>query len=80
MGHWGFQSNFNFALKSPINITDIDGDFWAQQTGYPAGSLSAVARGISIILFAATVVVVVDVVTATTAQGKIILLDFVLLQ
>ena len=79
MGHWGFQGNFNFALKSPINITDIDGDFWAQQTGYPAGSLSAVARGISIILFAATVVVV-DVVTATTAQGKIILLDFVLLQ
>ena len=78
MGHWGFQSNFNFALKSPINITDIDGDFWAQQTGYPAGSLSAVAWGISIILFAATVIV--DVVTATTAQGKIILLDFVLLQ
>lgn len=80
MGHWGFQGNFNFALKSPINITDIDGDFWAQQTGYPAGSSSAVARGISIIHFAATVVVVVDVVTATTAQGKIILLDFVLLQ
>ena len=78
MGHWGFQSNFNFALKSPINITDIDGDFWAQQTGYPAGSLSAVAWGISIILFAATVIV--DVVTATTAQGKLILLDFVLLQ
>ena len=78
MGHWGFQSNFNFALKSPINITDIDGDFWAQQTGYPAGSLSAVAWGISIILVAATAIV--DVVTATTAQGKIILLDFVLLQ
>ena len=78
MGHWGFQGNFNFALKSPINITDIDGDFWAQQTGYPAGSLSAVAWGISIILFAA--IVIVDVVTATTAQGKIILLDFVLLQ
>ena len=79
MGHWGFQGNFNFALKSPINITDIDGDFWAQQTGYPAGSLSAVAWGISIILVAATAIVV-DVVTATTAQGKIILLDFVLLQ
>ena len=79
MGHWGFQGNFNFALKSPINITDIDGDFWAQQTGYPAGSSSAVARGISIILVAATAIVV-DVVTATTAQGKIILLDFVLLQ
>ena len=78
MGHWGFQGNFNFALKSPINITDIDGDFWAQQTGYPAGSSSAVAWGISIILVAATVIV--DVVTATTAQGKIILLDFVLLQ
>lgn len=78
MGHWGFQGNFNFALKSPINITDIDGDFWAQQTGYPAGSLSAVAWGISIILVAATIIV--DVVTATTAQGKIILLDFVLLQ
>ena len=43
MGHWGFQGNFNFALKSPINITDIDGDFGAQQTGYPAGSSSAVA-------------------------------------
>ena len=79
MGHWGFQGNFNFALKSPINITDIDGDFWAQQTGYPAGSSSAVAWGISIILVAATAIVV-DVVTATTAQGKIILLDFVLLQ
>lgn len=78
MGHWGFQGNFNFALKSPINITDIDGDFWAQQTGYPAGSSSAVAWGISIILVAATIIV--DVVTATTAQGKIILLDFVLLQ
>ena len=78
MGYWGFQGNFNFALKSPINITDIDGDFWAQQTGYPAGSSSAVAWGISIILVAATVIV--DVVTATTAQGKIILLDFVLLQ
>ena len=78
MGHWGFQGNFNFALKSPINITDIDGDFWAQQTGYPAGSSSAVAWGISIIFVAATVIV--DVVTATTAQGKIILLDFVLLQ
>ena len=78
MGHWGFQGNFNFALKSPINITDIDGDFWAQQTGYPAGSSSAVAWGISIILVSATVIV--DVVTATTAQGKIILLDFVLLQ
>ena len=78
MGYWGFQSNFNFALKSPINITDIDGDYGAQQTGYPAGSSSAVAWGISIILVAATVIV--DVVTATTAQGKIILLDFVLLQ